>query len=166
MPVINLYIASIDANFDSTKGFFSDTLYFFGHPVFFRTRCIARKRKSAKFCSYGFHGQISKCHFCPWKLWHSKLEKSQTWSSYILYYKINQTRKNIWKNVYILHWLVTIPMPKDTGQSYPKKYAQLYAMGYKDEAYFIFHCCIPDILDKLPLRSFWTSFRDQKYSFC
>ena len=113
MPVINLYVASIDANFDSTKGFFSDTLYFFGHPVFFRTCCIARKRKSAKFCSYGFHGQISKCHFCPWKLWHSKLEKSQTWSSYILYYKINQTRKNIWKNVYILHWLVTIPMPKD-----------------------------------------------------
>ena len=41
-----------------------------------------------------------------------------------------------------------------TGKSYPKRYAQLYAMGYKDEAYFIFHCCIPDILDKLPLRSF------------
>ena len=33
MPVINLYVASIDANFDSTKGFFSDTLYFFGHAV-------------------------------------------------------------------------------------------------------------------------------------
>ena len=39
MPVINLYVASIDANFDSTKGFFRtrciflDTLYFFGHAV-------------------------------------------------------------------------------------------------------------------------------------
>ena len=34
MPVINLYVASIDANFDSTKGFF------FGHPVVFWTPCI------------------------------------------------------------------------------------------------------------------------------
>ena len=51
----------------------------------------------------------------------------------------------------------------NTGQSYPKRYTQLYAMGYKDEAYFIFHCCIPDILDKLLLLRFSPSCQDEKY---